>query len=69
MDESKMREVCEEIQDIMRVYREQEATSYGVDTPGGLEHMGDVWDMLYRWDKLLTAPADSIESAKGGGVT
>ncbi len=53
MNESKMREVCEEIQDIMRVYREQEATSYGVDTPGGLEHMGDVWRLLGKWDAEL----------------
>lgn len=26
--------VCAEIQEIMRVYREQASTSYGVDTPG-----------------------------------
>ncbi len=43
-----------EIKRIMEVYREQEATSYGVDTPGGLEHMGDVWSLLRRWDAELT---------------
>ena len=45
--------VCAEIQEIMRAYREQEKTSYGVDTPGGLEHMGDVWRLLSRWDREL----------------
>ena len=47
-------EICAEIQDIMEVYREQEKTEYGVDTPGGLEHMGDVWKLLNRWDRMLT---------------
>lgn len=44
--------VCTEIQQIMRVYREQEAAG-NVDTPGGLEHMGDVWRLLRRWDAEL----------------
>lgn len=46
-------EVCEEILDIMRTYHEQEKSSYGVDTPGGLEHMGDVWSMFSRWEDRL----------------
>lgn len=46
--------VCKEIQEIMQDYREQEATPRGVDTPGGLEHMGDVWRLLKKWDKLLS---------------
>lgn len=46
-------DICDEIQEIMRVYREQEASAYGVDTPGGLEHMGDVWRLLSDWDKRL----------------
>ena len=45
--------VCNEIQEIMRVYREQEARPQGVGTPGGLEHMGDVWRLLSKWDKAL----------------
>ena len=49
--------ICAEIQEIMRVYREQDATPYGVDTPGGLEHMGDVWKLLSRWDVELTNEA------------
>lgn len=55
-DMEKVREarqqVCLEISAIMRTYREQEATGY-VDTPGGLEHMGDVWRLLARWDRML----------------
>lgn len=51
------REVCEEIKRIMQTYREQEAERGYVDTPGGLEHMGDVWRLLSEWDdKLRAAP-------------
>ena len=39
-----------QIQEIMRVYREQ---SPDIDTPGGLENMGDVWRLLREWDELL----------------
>jgi hypothetical protein len=46
--------VCAEIQEIMETYREQDAAG-GVDTPGGLEHMGDVWKLLSKWDKALSA--------------
>ena len=45
--------VCKEIQEIMVTYREQEAAG-SIDTPGGLEHMGDVWRLLRKWDKLLS---------------
>ena len=45
--------VCKEIQEIMVTYREQEAAG-SIDTPGGLEHMGDVWWLLRKWDKLLS---------------
>jgi hypothetical protein len=45
--------VCREIQEIMQTYREQEAKNGYVDTPGGLEHMGDVWGLLSRWDREL----------------
>jgi len=44
--------VCEEILEIMRTYHEQEASS-GVDTPGGLEHMGDVWRLFIKWESML----------------
>ena len=52
MTEAAMRIVCEEIMRIMKVYREQEAKGY-VDTPGGLEHMGDVWILFRKWEAVL----------------
>ena len=42
--------VCAEILDIMRTYHEQDAQGF-VDTPGGLEHMGDVWRLFMRWEE------------------
>lgn len=44
--------ICSEILEIMRAYREQEARG-GIDTPGGFEHMGDVWRRLRKWDSML----------------
>ena len=46
--------VCRDIQIIMETYREQEASDRGLGTPGGLEHMGDVWQQLAEWDALLS---------------
>ena len=46
---SVLEDVCSEIVDIMRTYDEQEAENGYVDTPGGLEHMGDVWRKLNKW--------------------
>jgi len=48
--------VCGEIRSIMEEYRKQEANG-SIDTPGGLENMGDVWWLLRRWDKLLSEGA------------
>jgi hypothetical protein len=45
--------VCDEILGIMRVYHEQETERGYVDTPGGFEHMGDVWKTFLRWEKML----------------
>ena len=45
--------ICTEILEIMQVYHEQEKSYFGVDTPGGLEHMGDVWALFMKWEKLL----------------
>lgn len=53
MTKEAMESVCSEIQRIMKVYREQEAAG-GIDTPGGLEHMGDVWRLLAEWDDELS---------------
>jgi hypothetical protein len=49
-------EVCDEILDIMREYKEQENSASGVDTPGGLEHMGDVWKLFHKWESKLKSP-------------
>jgi len=53
-----LKSVCDEIQRIAQTYREQEASRDGVSTPGGLEHMGDVWKLLLRWDARLSQPAE-----------
>lgn len=45
--------VCREILNIMDTYHEQERSDYGVDTPGGLQHMGDVWSIFIKWEKML----------------
>lgn len=44
--------VCFEIQEIAQEYRRQ-SESGRVDTPGGLEHTGDVWRLLLKWDEML----------------
>jgi hypothetical protein len=48
----KMEAVCDEIIEIMDTYASQEAAGY-VDTPGGLEHMGDVWRKFKAWTEKL----------------
>lgn len=52
MNQDAMTDVCNEILEIMKTYHEQEARGF-VDTPGGLEHMGDVWRLLGRWETKL----------------
>jgi hypothetical protein len=52
------REVCDEILQIMQTYDEQMASAQGLGTPGGLEHMGDVWGLLDLWrGKIMIARA------------
>lgn len=48
-----MQQVCAEILSIMDTYHEQKKSKYGVGTPGGLEHMGDVWSLFMRWEEKL----------------
>lgn len=56
--------VCEEILRIMETYHEQDKSPYGVDTPGGLEHMGDVWRLFSKWEaRLITANSKGGESS------
>lgn len=57
-----MNKVCREIQEIMATYREQDASPQGVDTPGGLEHMGDVWRLLRKWDSMLSVRDQDVAS-------
>lgn len=47
-------QVCAEILSIMQTYHEQEASPRGVGTPGGLEHMGDVWSLFSKWERMLS---------------
>ena len=50
-------EIADEIVAIMETYDQQQAERGYVDTPGGLEHMGDVWRLLDEWrDRLKSAP-------------
>lgn len=46
------RKVCDEIISIMETYDEQEERGC-VDTPGGFEHLGDVWRTMRRWQKMI----------------
>ena len=52
MNEDAKTKVCNEILDIMKTYHEQDARG-SVDTPGGLEHMGDVWSLFKSWERRL----------------
>jgi len=60
-ENERLRVITNHIQEIMQTYREQEQRGY-VDTPGGLEHMGDVWRLFGKWDKALRAT-----DGEGGG--
>lgn len=47
--------VCQQIIDIMDEHDRQLKERGYVDTPGGLEHMGDVWSLLGVWREQLQA--------------
>jgi hypothetical protein len=53
MSDKSQRRVCDEILAIMATYHEQEKRPGGVSTPGGLEHMGDVWCLFLEWEESL----------------
>lgn len=55
MTQKAMEKVCNKILDIMETYHEQEKEPMGVRTPGGLEHMGDVWMLFRKWEEELKA--------------
>ena len=42
--------IADEIREIVHDYRDGECS-----TPGGLEHMGDVWRLLIKWNAMLAA--------------
>lgn len=56
MTKAAMTKVCREMLQIMDTYHEQERSGH-VGTPGGLEHMGDVWRLLERWERELRKAA------------
>jgi hypothetical protein len=56
--------VADEILAIMATYHEQEERG-DIDTPGGLEHMGDVWRLLQKWEKTLRSSSNVIPSSVG----
>lgn len=62
LEEARKR-VCDSIVEIMQTYDEQEAQGIYGGTPGGLEHMGDVWRLLDRWRTALVA-ADAAEQSQ-----
>lgn len=59
--------VADEILAIMATYHEQEARG-DIDTPGGLEHMGDVWRLLLKWESALRTNEVSAESSRGAAT-
>lgn len=54
--------VADDILAIMATYHEQEARG-DIDTPGGLEHMGDVWSLLLKWESALRRESSASEGA------
>lgn len=53
-------EIVGELLEIMAVYHQQEDRG-SIDTPGGLEHMGDVWDLFSKWESMAL---EGSEAAK-----
>jgi hypothetical protein len=50
--------VCEDIFCIMEEYDRQDSNGF-VDTPGGFEHMGDVWKQMHEWAIAIRAQEPS----------
>lgn len=49
--------VAKEISDICKEYRRQIDENGYADTPGGIEHKGDAFILIQRWNALLEAAA------------
>ena len=45
--------VCNEILEIAATYHEQMEERGHIDTPGGIEHLGDVWRLILKWEDML----------------
>jgi hypothetical protein len=52
-----LQKVASEILEIMDTYDNQTTSPSGIGTPGGLEHMGDVWRLLRRWCRVIKGEA------------
>lgn len=52
-------QICDEILFIMETYHRQENEHGYIGTPGGLEHMGDVWKLFLEWESRLRAPSET----------
>ena len=52
-DYGTMDAICSEIVQIMETYDRQMVEDGDIGTPGGLEHMGDVWSLLRSWSNAL----------------
>jgi hypothetical protein len=52
--ESVEKQICDDIVGIHDEYLRQQEAGF-VDTPGGLEHMGDVWSLISEWAAKLRA--------------
>jgi hypothetical protein len=60
--------VCAEILSIMEEYDRQKSSGC-VDTPGGLEHMGDAWRLLDSWRTALVASAAKLQPPAAAGLS
>ena len=56
-------EIGREIVEIMETYDAQMERDGYIGTPGGLEHMGDVWSLLDQWRDRLLATQKSGSSS------
>lgn len=54
--------ICNEILEIMKEYHRQcDEYGYATGSPGGMEHMGDVWDVFLGWERELKAPTHEAQ--------
>jgi hypothetical protein len=49
-------EICSEILEIMAEWHRQMGSKGYVSTPGGFEHLGDVWRKFLNWEERLKVP-------------